>query len=125
MLLLKRLTVKADNYYIGKLDTKQLKSFGVYQLKSERGYNMALGGKETTKTHEKGVSILVHWNKNANDTEKVAFDLQEQLSELSGLVIDGIKITAVRLLTNEPVDVGTDTAGVYERVIDMIVYYEK
>ena len=124
MLLIKRLEIKADHYYIGKLDEKNDKSIGIYQLKSGRGYEIAIGGKDTTKTRTKYISILVHWNRNANDTEVTALKIQDQLPALVGLSIDGNVITHVHIINTEPVDVGTDERGVYERVIECALYYE-
>ena len=34
------------------------------------------------------------------------------------------KINYIELLTNEPVDVGTDNNNIYERVIQAVFYYE-
>ena len=31
----------------------------------------------------------------------------------------------IKLNTNEPIDVGTDEKGIYERVIDIEFYYER
>ena len=124
MLALKELSAKADYYYTGKLDAKQEKSFGVYQKNGDRGRVIAIGGKDATKTQEKAVSILVHWNRNSVQTEKIAYELYEHIPDLTGIVIDGHTIKYVQLLHNEPIDVGTDENNVYERVIDFIVYYE-
>ena len=34
------------------------------------------------------------------------------------------RINVIELLQNEPIDVGTDDNGIYERVIEMNLYYE-
>ena len=59
----------ADHFYIGKLDNKKDKSIGVYQLERSSPPGIAIGGISNTKTMEKSVSILIHWNKNAKETE--------------------------------------------------------
>lgn len=58
-----------ENFYIGKLDNKKDKSVGIYQREGYGGMNMAIGGIDATKTAIKRISILIHWNKNANETE--------------------------------------------------------
>lgn len=62
----------SENCYIGKLDNKKDKSIGVYQLKTSNETNIAIGGIDNTKTLEKSVSILIHWNKNAKETEEIS-----------------------------------------------------
>ena len=68
----------ADNYYIGKMDSKKEKSVGVYQ-RGKQGYKVALGGKKNKKYDVKSVSILIHWNQNARETEEHALFVMEQL----------------------------------------------
>lgn len=121
----KSLSTKADNYYCGTLNSKKEKSFGVYQLKSSREREIALGGSENTKTGNKGISILVHWNSSTRETENVAAELYENLATAKIPVIDGHKVNYINLLHNESIDVGTDENGVCERVIEFVIYYER
>ena len=121
----KSLSTKADNYYCGTLNSKKEKSFGVYQLKSSRERDIALGGSENTKTGTKGISILVHWNSSTRDTENVAAELYENLATAKIPVIDGHKVNYINLLHNEPIDVGTDENGVCEQVIEFVIHYER
>ena len=67
----------ADNYYIGKLDNKKDKSFGVYSLKRNEPPVTAIGGESTYDII--GVSLLIHWNNNADETEITARQLYEKL----------------------------------------------
>lgn len=113
-----------ENCYIGKLDNKIDKSIGVYDLKSTSGANIAVGGIDNTKTLEKTVSILVHWNTNAKETESTALELYNTMLTAQEFTINDIKINFIRLLVNEPVDVGTDDKNIYERVIQAVFYYE-
>lgn len=121
----KSLSTKADNYYCGTLNSKKEKSFGVYQLKSSRERDIALGGSENTKTGIKGISILVHWNSSTRETENVAAELYENLATAKIPVIDGHKVNYINLLHNESIDVGTGENGVCERVIEFVIYYER
>lgn len=126
---LKKLNVKsqmiADYFYIGKLDNKKEKSIGVYQLKRNNPPNIAIGRLPNTKTMEKSVSILIHWNKNAKETEQKAHEIYDKLLCLKDFKINHIKINYIKLLVPEPIDVGTDSSNVYERVIEATFYYEK
>ena len=119
-------SIIADYFYVGKLDNKKDKSIGVYQLKrSVPANNVAIGGKDCTKTFAKPVSILIHWNKNARETEMEAEDIYEKLFEARNFKINNYRVNFIELLAHEPIDVGTDANNVYERVIEAIFYYNK
>ncbi|MEE0740792.1 MAG: minor capsid protein [Emergencia sp.] len=120
---LKTFTV-AEHYYIGKLDGKKEKSLGVYQ-RNVGLPNMAIGGLNQTSYRTKSVSILLHWNRNAAETEKAAFALYEKIISKENPVIGDEKVYYIKPQTPEPVDVGTDEAGVYERVIWLDLYFER
>lgn len=113
----------ADFFYAGKLDAKKEKSIGVYQLKRTMPPNVAYSRLETYE--RKGVTLLVHWNKNATETETAAFMLYEKLRAVDFLRLNETNVLYLELLQSEPVDVGSDENGVYERVIDLILYYKK
>lgn len=115
----------SENCYIGKLDNKKDKSIGVYQLKTSNESNIAVGGIDNTKTMEKSVSILIHWNTNAKETEQKAYEIYNDLLNVKNFIINNIKVNYIKLLVPEPVDVGTDSKNIYERVIQAIFYYEK
>ena len=115
----------ANNYYIGKLDNKQENSIGIYQRKTIDGPRVTIGGRTLASYDVKSISILIHWNKNANETEKRAQYLYNRLFEAESVVIGGTPIKMIALLQNEPVDVGTDDNNVYERVIELDLYYER
>lgn len=123
---LKTLKITADdNYYIGKLNSKKDESIGVYQLKTSNEANVAIDGVDNTKILEKSVSILIHWNANAKETEQKSLEVYNKFLESRNFVINNIKVNYIRLLVPEPVDVGTDSKNIYERVIQAIFYYEK
>lgn len=115
----------ANNYYIGKIDNKQENSIGIYQRKTIDGPRVAIGGRSLASYDVKSISILIHWNKNANETEKRAQYIYNRLFEAESVVIGETPIKMISLLQNEPVDVGTDDNNVYERVIELDLYYER
>ena len=122
---LKTLDNKADNYYIGKLDSKKDKSIGIYQLKNSMPPRVCLGGLENTSYEIKPISILIHWNINARETEEFSFKLYKEILNQKSVVINGHHIKYLQLLNNEPIDVGTDDKNIYERVIELNFYYER
>ena len=121
----KSLQTGANNYYCGMLNAKKEKSFGVYQLKENRARDISLGGKATTKTGFKGISILVHWTASTRETENTALSLYKNIADATDIQIGGHKISYIQLLHNEPIDVGMDDNGICERVIEFIIYYER
>lgn len=113
----------AERFYIGKLDSKQDKSLGVYSLKRTGTPVTAIGSESTYDII--GVSLLIHWNTNANETEIEARQLYEALRTIKNETINNTLVYMIELLVPEPVDVGTDDSGVYERVIELKIYYER
>lgn len=114
----------AEHFYIGKLDSKQDKSLGVYSLKRTGAPVTAIGSESTYDII--GVSLLIHWNTNANETEIEARQLYETLRTIKNVTINDTLVYMIELLVPEPVDVGTDEhSGVYERVIELKFYYER
>lgn len=113
----------ADHYYIGMLNNKLDKSIGVYSLKSSGQQPQAIGGESTYAI--KGISLLIHWTNNADETEKAALSLYEQLRTVKNVVINEHTVYMIQLLVPEPIDVGTDEKGIYERVIELKIYYER
>lgn len=62
----------AENYYIGRLDNKKERSLGVYDLARRGAPVMAIGGLACSSYDVKSVSLLLHWSRNANETELAA-----------------------------------------------------
>ena len=122
---LKTLENKADNYYIGKLDNKTYRSIGVYQRKSSTPPRLCIGGQENNSYNVKQISILIHWNMNARETEEFSMKLYEELLNQKSVSICNHNVRYIKLFNNEPIDVGTDEKGVYERVIELEFYYER
>lgn len=116
----------AEHFYIGKLDRKADKSLGVYsRAQTGTPAETALGGLPATKTAVKRVSLLLHWNQNAKETETAAQELFNSLRAAENIRIGGHRVDYLRLMAPEPVDVGADDNGVYERVIWVDLYYER
>lgn len=115
----------SEHTYMGKLDSKQEKSIGVYHGKRETPYKTAIGGASLRSYGIKSVSFLVHWNKSPRDTEKASNALFEALEETVEKNINNVTIEFIQLLCDEPIDVGTDEDGIYEMVIEAAIVYER
>lgn len=114
-----------EHVYIGRLDNKKEKCIGVYGRPTSGPANMAIGGLECTTYDTKPVSLLIHWNKSKDETEKAAYDLFEKLRSVTSLSIGDTHINYLRLMVPEPQDVGTDVGGVYEYVIWLDFIYQR
>ena len=112
-----------EHYYIGKLDGKPDKVLGVYTLKQSGDPVRAIGQPSTYDII--GITLLIHWNKNAAETELAARTLYSSLYSAENVSINSHAVFMIELLEPEPVDVGTDDKGVYERVINLKIYYER
>ena len=116
----------AENYHIGRLDNKREKSLGVYNLGRRGAPVMALGGPSCSSYDVKGVSLLLHWNKNARETEAAAKRLWNMLFGAAHIdVPGGSHIQYIQPNMPEPIAVGTDENGVYEYVIEINIYYRR
>lgn len=117
----------ADRFYIGKLDQKHEKSIGVYDNTKENKSNViAIGGYGNTKTQCKPVSLLLHWNKNMNETEKAAKKLFKTIAgQALGADIGGYHASYIKITSPGAVYVGTDANGVYEYVLNLEIYYQE
>lgn len=117
--------VEDGHCYMGKLDAKKENSIGVYNLKRASPYRAAIGGKERQSYGVKQASFLVHWNKSPRDVERAATELFRRLEGVRNATVNGKRVLFAAMLTDGPVDVGTDDAGVYEMAIEAEFYYER
>ena len=116
---------KFKNFYIGKMDDKQDYSLGVYNLKTGNINDMyCVGGLRTYKVLN--VSLLLHISDSFRETEAISNKLFNYLLELGYVETFKIKdysVSFVKLLSNNE-DVGKDSKGIYERVINLAFYYK-
>ncbi len=115
----------AEHVYMAKLDAKKEQSIGVYNSKHKQADKMALGGSHLQSYGVKRVTFLVHWSKSPRETEKAAYALFEALRQTRNVTINSSKIKFIQMLSDSPVDVGTDDAGICEMVVEAAVIYEK
>lgn len=116
----------AEHYYTGRLDNKQEKSLGVYSRPRSGPPVMALGGVENSSYDVKSVSLLLHWNRNARETEEAARRLWRCLFGADNVTVpSGSHIQYIQPNVPEPVAVGTDDGGIYEYVIEINIYFRR
>ncbi len=120
------LNIAADeNCYCGKMADKADKSIGIYPLKQKQPGGMPLGGMENGSYGIKAISFLIHWNRSPTEAEEAAAALQEAIISCREQQINGHTIKFIIVGYDEPIPVDTDENGIYEYVIECLVYYEK
>lgn len=117
----KTLKTKFDSYYCGRLDSKKNHSLGVYNLKGSDKPALS----NFKKTYSEDFSLLIHWDNNYDNTEKQARELQTELETIQNVLYGKYNINCIKIHFSEPVDVDTDEKGIFERVIELSVFYSK
>ena len=112
----------ADNYYIGKIENSKERTLGVYADSRTRRVE-AIGKDGSYGTF--GVRLLLHWNKNARETEASARSLFERIRYIHDADMADVHVQYIDWDYDEPISIGTDENGVYEYVITGTIYYRK
>lgn len=135
---LKTLNV-ATNYYIGKIENSKEETLGIYADTSTRRVE-AVGKNGSYDTF--GVRLLLHWNKNAKETEISALNLFNAIRYITNTdmthteildtgdsseetVTTTVHVQYIDWDYDAPIFLGTDANGVYEYVITGTIYYQK
>lgn len=114
--------IESPQWYLNKIGDKE-QSITIYNTVGPAP-RIALGGLEQTSYTTKAISILVHWGKDSNKAELKA---QEVYNAFFGQVgtIGGKRVIQFKMKTDSPIYVGTDSNGVIEYVIEIIIYHER
>lgn len=115
--------IQCPQWYCGKIDDSKEQCIGIYNVQGPVP-NIAIGGLENTSYATKAISILIHWTKNCNTAEQKAQEVYNALFGQS-VTIGGKRVIKFNMRTPEPVSVGTDSNGVFEFIIETIIYYER
>lgn len=110
---------------IGRFEAERERRACVYQRQTYDAADVAIGGAEATRTRAKRLAVLVHWNRNARETEQAAQALYDALRFNPRAEVGGARVGYVALRMEEPADLGSDSNGIFERVIWMDLYYEE
>ena len=115
--------IECPKWYTSKIDGAVEQCIGIYSIKGPAP-NIALGGLANTSYSTKAISILVHWGKNSNVAEQKA---QEVYNSLFGqkAEIGGKRVIKFVMRTSESIGIGTDSNGIYEWVIETVIYFER
>lgn len=113
-----------DGWTMARLDASKERRVGVYQRPTYDGAEVALGGQAQTKTRTKHVQVLVHWTKNARDTEEAAQALYDAIAAADHPTIGDFAAAYIDPMLPEPVDLGADDSGIFERAIWLDIYYQ-
>lgn len=116
-----KIKIECPQWYSGKIDGTVEQCIGIYSVKGPEP-NIALGGLVNTSYSTKAISILVHWGKNSNVAEKKAQEVYNSLFGQDG-TIGGHRVIKFDMRTSEPIGVGTDSNGIYEFVIEIVIYF--
>ena len=110
---------------IGRFEAEKEKRVCLYQRPSYEEATVAIGGRVPTKTLVKHLQIIVHWNRNYRETEEAAQALYDALKFNPRGAIGTCSISYLNLQLPEPADLGSDSNGIFERVLWMDVYYKE
>lgn len=115
--------VQSPKWYIGKISGNDKQCIGIYPTQGPTR-PVPVGGLKNQTYGTKGVSILVHWGNNAGKAEAKAQEIYDLLYGQTA-VIAGQPVVLFDMRTDAPVSVGTDERGVYEYVINFVIYFRK
>lgn len=115
--------IECPHWYSGKIDASEEQCIGLYNIPSST-QNIALGGLENTSYSTKALSILIHWTKNCDKAERKAQEVYNALFGQNGKIGEH-RVIKFDMRTSEPINVGTDNNGIFEFVIETVVYYER
>lgn len=112
-----------EHFSVGRIDTSLDKSLGVYSRDTRATNIIPVGGFKNKSYDTKSITVLVHWNNNAKESELGAMALYDAIQNASNVVIDGKEVKFIRMTTDAPIDVTDPKEAVYEYVVqcDFIV----
>lgn len=112
----------ATNYYIGKIENAKTETIGIYGMGNLKRVE-AIGCESSYDIA--GFQILLHWNRNANETEASARNLYQIIRYITDTDMGDVHVQYIDLDSGEPTFIGTDDNGVYEYHIAGRIYYRR
>jgi len=115
--------IERCGWYLEKIDANQEYCIGVFSTRSPEPV-IPMGGIRNSAYADLAVSILVHWGRSSTPAREKA---QEVFDLLFGreLVIGQRRVVKIDFRTSRPQGIGTDDKGIYEYVINFVIYYDK
>lgn len=116
--------IDCPTWFTGGLRASDEQAIVIY---SGRAYinPMAIGGLRNSSYKGKGIRILVHWNKNVNESELKAWEVYNTIHGLTNVEIAGKRVIKFNMRDSEPIYLGVDESGIYEYVIDLEIIHER
>lgn len=115
--------VESPGWYVEKINGNDKQCIGVYSTQGPVR-PIPIGGLKNRSYDTKAVSILVHWGADAVQAEVKAQEIYDALYGQTA-TIDGSQVVMFDMRSDAPVSVGTDEKGIYEYVINFVIYYRK
>lgn len=115
--------IECPNWYVGKRDNAKEQSITVYPTQGPAPI-ISIGGPSYSSYASKAVSVLVHWGKYATPAEEKAQEVYASIFGQNG-IIGGREVVKFDMRSSEPIGIGTDDKGIYEYVINFVIYYKK
>lgn len=112
----------ANYYYVGKIENRNEHVIGVYG--NGYGARVEAIGKESSYDIA-GFQLLVHWSKNAVESETSARQIFESLRYITDTQMGEVFVHYLDLDMAEPTFIGTDENNVYEYNISGNIYYRR
>lgn len=116
-------TVQSPRWYVGKINANDKQCIGIYPTQGP-AKKIPVGGTRNCSYNTKAVSILVHWGQDAVQAEAKAMEIYNILYGKRA-IIDNYEVFMFDLRSGEPISVGTDDRGIYEYVINVVIYFKK
>ena len=115
--------IESPFWYIGKINGNDKQCIGIYSIQGP-ARTIPIGGLKNKSYDTKAVSVLIHWGVDAVCAESKAQELYDLLYGQRGL-IGGNEVFLFDMQTDSPVSVGTDNKGIYEHIINFVIYFKK
>lgn len=115
--------VESPKWYVGKINGNDKQCIGIYPTQGPVR-PIPIGGLANRTYDTRAVSILIHWGNDAVQAEAKAQELYDALYGQTAMIA-GCPVVMFDMRTDAPVSVGTDEKGIYEYVINFVIYYRK
>lgn len=111
--------IDCPNWFSGSMKNAELeKIITVYHYK---GITPKTNVISNTKRDNNGFSVLIHWNKNSEESELKAEEVYKQLEQIS---IQNKVIKQIEITSEHAIPLGTDDRGIFEFVINLFLLEE-
>lgn len=115
--------VQSPKWYVGKINGNDRQCIGVYPTQGP-ARPIPVGGLKNRSYDTRAVSVLVHWGCDAVKAEAKAQELYDLLYGRTAM-IGNWQVVMFDMRTDGPVSAGTDEKGIYEYVINFVIYYRR